>query len=144
MADDLLAAGLARFDAGAFWHAHEAWEEAWKSDPAPHRDCWKGLIQIAAACYHLQRGNRRPVAWLLGRARHHLTTHDPVAAGSPWPFERELLLELIEEVAAAAPGEPLPQLAACLRERQPGGGDRLPGHGCGRDDQKLGGGVAGW
>ena len=115
MTEDFLAAGLARFDVGAFWHAHEAWEEAWKSDPQPHRDCWKGLIQIAAACYHLQRGNRRPVAWLLGRARHHLTTHDPAAAGSPWPFERELLLELIEEVAGLEPGEELPQLGRCLR-----------------------------
>ncbi len=108
---DHLAEGVRRFDAGAFWHAHEVWEEAWKADGAANRDRWKGLIQIAAACYHLQRGNQRPVAWLLGRARHHLGIHDP----ADWPFDREALLELIEEVAGCAPGEPLPLLGRCLR-----------------------------
>ena len=109
--DEALRAGVRLFDAGSFWHAHEAWEEAWKADPAGDRDCWKGLIQIAAACFHLAKGNRRPVAWLLGRARHHLTTHDPAR----WPFDREALLELIEEVAGCEPGEELPKLARCLR-----------------------------
>lgn len=109
-ARERLRAGLARFDAGEHWHAHEAWEEAWKADTVDARDCWKGLIQIAAACYHLRRGNRKPVAWLLGRARHHITTHEPPG----WPFARDALLELIEELAGCEPGEPLPRLERCL------------------------------
>ena len=103
--------GVRRFDAGEYWHAHEVWEEAWKADDGANRDRWKGLIQIAAACYHLARGNRRPVAWLLGRARHHLSIHD----AAEWPFDRDALLELIEEVAACEPGDPLPRLERCLK-----------------------------
>ncbi len=109
--DDDLRAGIALFDLGRHWDAHERWETAWRADPRPERDCWKGLIQIAAACFHLARGNRRPVAWLLGRARHHLSVHDT----APWSLDRESLLELIEELAECAPGDPLPHLGRCLR-----------------------------
>jgi predicted metal-dependent hydrolase len=54
-----LPAGLvrftARFDQGEFWLAHEELEELWLDD---RRDLFKGLIHLAAACLHLQRGNR--------------------------------------------------------------------------------------
>ena len=48
------AAGARLFDAGAFWAAHEAWEERWRveRDP-PERVFLQGLIQIAAALHKL-------------------------------------------------------------------------------------------
>ncbi len=67
--------GAQLFDAGQPWHAHEVWEEAWKEDRSAQRDAWKGLIQVAAAVYHLQRGNPGPVPALLVRARIHLEGH---------------------------------------------------------------------
>jgi ribulose-phosphate 3-epimerase len=58
-AGDGLARGVELFNAGQFWEAHEAWEGAWM----PRRggadaDFLKGLVQVAAGCYHYQRHNR--------------------------------------------------------------------------------------
>jgi len=106
-----LRSGISLFDAGEYWHAHEAWEDAWRADDAPDRDYHKGLIQLAAACWHLRRCNHKPLAFLLTRARHHLTVHDDAR----WPFDRDALLELIEELADHTDGEPLPLLGRCLK-----------------------------
>ncbi len=52
--------GIRRFNEGQFWHAHEAWEEAWKAEQdAATRLFYKGIIQTAAALVHWQRGNPR-------------------------------------------------------------------------------------
>jgi len=44
--------GWELFNAGEFWHAHEAWENIWKERPEPARIFFQGIIQLAAA-YHL-------------------------------------------------------------------------------------------
>jgi uncharacterized protein len=43
--------GAALFDAGRFWDAHEAWEEAWLEEEGEVRQLLQGLIQVAAG-YH--------------------------------------------------------------------------------------------
>jgi len=57
-----------RFNAGAYWEAHEALETVWRSiitgDAAR---VWQGLIQAAAALLHRARGNAHGVA-VVGRA----------------------------------------------------------------------------
>jgi uncharacterized protein len=52
--DDPFARGALLFDAGAFFEAHEAWEERWRvaTDEAERR-FFQGLIQIAAAFHKL-------------------------------------------------------------------------------------------
>jgi hypothetical protein len=45
---------LARFDHGEYWLAHEELEALWLAD---RRDVYKGLIHLAAASLHLERGN---------------------------------------------------------------------------------------
>ena len=72
---DALRHGAALFDGGDPWHAHEVWEAAWKADHSRHRDAWKGLIQLAAAVYHLRRGHPGPVPTLLVRAHQHWLAH---------------------------------------------------------------------
>jgi predicted metal-dependent hydrolase len=55
-----LARGVELFNAGRYWDAHEAWEEAWTPDRrGPDRGFYKGLIQVAAGCLHYGRRNRR-------------------------------------------------------------------------------------
>jgi predicted metal-dependent hydrolase len=51
---DSLRRGARLFDEGAFFEAHEAWEEAWRpeTDPA-RRTLLQGLIQVAAAFHKL-------------------------------------------------------------------------------------------
>jgi predicted metal-dependent hydrolase len=52
--------GIELFNAGRYWEAHEAWEEAWMPDrKGPDGGFYKGLIQVAAGCLHYGRRNRR-------------------------------------------------------------------------------------
>jgi hypothetical protein len=54
------------FNAGDYWHAHEALETVWRSiisdGDAGAARVWQGLIQAAAALLHQRRGNRHGVA----------------------------------------------------------------------------------
>jgi SAM-dependent methyltransferase len=53
-ASEALDAGARLFDAGAFWDAHEAWEERWRVErDEAERQVLQGLIQIAAAFHKL-------------------------------------------------------------------------------------------
>jgi predicted metal-dependent hydrolase len=52
--------GVDLFNAGRYWEAHEAWEQAWIPDRhGPDRGFYKGLIQAAAGCLHYTRRNAR-------------------------------------------------------------------------------------
>jgi predicted metal-dependent hydrolase len=52
--------GIELFNSGRYWESHEAWEEAWMPDrKGPDSGFYKGLIQVAAACLHYGRHNRR-------------------------------------------------------------------------------------
>lgn len=44
-------------DAGKPFHAHEVFEDAWKSGPDQERTLWRGLAQIAVGLTHAARGN---------------------------------------------------------------------------------------
>lgn len=50
------ARGIDHFNARRFWEAHEAWEELWLHAESDAHRFLQGLIQIAAAYHHLQRG----------------------------------------------------------------------------------------
>jgi uncharacterized protein len=54
------------------FHAHEVFESAWKSTPAPDRELWRGLAQIAVGLTHARRGNARGAAALLRRGAGHV------------------------------------------------------------------------
>ncbi|MCT4353339.1 DUF309 domain-containing protein [Streptomyces sp. Je 1-79] len=54
-------------DAGMPFHAHEVFEDAWKSGPAGERDLWQGLAQLAVGLTHAARGNAAGGARLLLR-----------------------------------------------------------------------------
>lgn len=48
--------GVELFNSHHFWHAHEAWEERWLSATGDEKLFLQGLIQLAAAYHHVQRG----------------------------------------------------------------------------------------
>jgi predicted metal-dependent hydrolase len=54
-----LSAGVSLFNAHHFWHAHEAWEELWLPSVGEERIFLQGLIQLAAAYHHVQKGTFR-------------------------------------------------------------------------------------
>ena len=59
------ARGLAHFNAGEFFEAHEAWEQIWLGAADPEKSFLQGMIQIAAAFHHHGRGNSRGTQSLL-------------------------------------------------------------------------------
>ncbi|MEW2164588.1 DUF309 domain-containing protein [Streptomyces sp. NPDC007084] len=54
-------------DAGRPFHAHEVFEDAWKSGPDDERGLWRGLAQLAVGLTHAARGNTTGGARLLRR-----------------------------------------------------------------------------
>ena len=77
-----LNAGVEHFNAGRFWHAHEDWEDLWKSlkGVAEQKlvDGVQGLIQIAAMLLNHEREKVRGVSNLWAKASAKL---DPVMGG---------------------------------------------------------------
>ncbi len=57
---------------GRPFHAHEVFEAAWKALPAPDRELWRGLAQVAVGLTHARRGNARGAVTLLRRGAGHL------------------------------------------------------------------------
>jgi uncharacterized protein len=73
--------GLAAYERGDYFDAHELWEQLWRDEPAgPPRVFLQGLIQLAAAMHKaLASGQPGPAARLLGRALDKLrTVPDPL------------------------------------------------------------------
>ncbi|MER5768124.1 DUF309 domain-containing protein [Streptomyces sp. NPDC001985] len=62
-----LAEAQALLDEGKPFHAHEVFEDAWKSGPQEERELWRGLAQLAVGLTHAARGNARGGARLLLR-----------------------------------------------------------------------------
>jgi len=79
--EEALVIGVARWDAQRYFEAHELLEFAWKLGPPEDRDLWKGVIQVAVAGVHLQRGNRIGARRLLDRALERLAGQPDVHRG---------------------------------------------------------------
>lgn len=60
--------GVAHFDAGEFFPAHEAWETCWKQAKGTgDAEFFKGLSQLGAGYTHLRRGNPHGAFTLMRR-----------------------------------------------------------------------------
>ena len=51
------AAGLRLFNAGEYFEAHEALEDAWNAEKGEIRELYRGILQIAVVYLHVKRGN---------------------------------------------------------------------------------------
>ncbi|WP_328535620.1 DUF309 domain-containing protein [Streptomyces sp. NBC_00344] len=65
--DQTLRDAQALLDAGMPFHAHEVFEDAWKSGPDAERALWRALAQLAVGLTHAARGNTAGGARLLLR-----------------------------------------------------------------------------
>lgn len=74
--------GVELFNAERFWHAHEAWEEIWLSAAGEEKQFLQGLIQLAAAYHHVQRGTSpRGAVRLFDAAMRRLGSMPPLHDG---------------------------------------------------------------
>ncbi|MGW3657561.1 DUF309 domain-containing protein [Streptomyces sp. NPDC005151] len=67
-------------DAGMPFHAHEVFEDAWKSGPEAERELWRGLAQLAVGLTHAARGNATGGARLLRRGAAALSAYGDASA----------------------------------------------------------------
>ncbi len=49
--------GLALFNAGEYFEAHEVLEHAWNDDTTPGKELYRAILQVAVAYLQIQRGN---------------------------------------------------------------------------------------
>ena len=74
-------AGLAAWERGDFFAAHEALEPAWMgAQDLAERALHQGLIKLAAAYVHAARGNPAGISKNLAGASRHLALAGPAAA----------------------------------------------------------------
>ncbi|GHF45932.1 hypothetical protein FHX82_001654 [Amycolatopsis bartoniae] len=85
-------------DEGKPFHAHEVFEDAWKSADGPERGLWKGLAQLAVGLTHRARGNAKGAQTLLARGADAI---EPYAAEPPYGVD---VAGLVAWVRAGAEG----------------------------------------
>ncbi|MCX4524644.1 MULTISPECIES: DUF309 domain-containing protein [unclassified Streptomyces] len=71
-------------DAGMPFHAHEVFEDAWKTGPEAEAPLWKGLAQLAVGLTHSARGNAVGGARLLRRGADALAARGKGEAGEAY------------------------------------------------------------
>ena len=81
-------------DEGKPFHAHEVFEDAWKSAGEPERDLWKGLAQLAVGLTHAARGNEKGAVSLLNRGADAIERY---AAGAPHGIDVSALVTWVRE-----------------------------------------------
>jgi uncharacterized protein len=69
---ECLAEGVALFNAGHWYEAHEVWEEAWKRESGARRGLLQGLILVAAGCLKQGEGRAEGARTLFTRALERL------------------------------------------------------------------------
>ena len=118
--------GLELARSGAFFEAHEAFEDAWRRCEQAERDFFQGLVHVVVSAYQEARG--RPVA----QERQRLKALRRLAAFAPEHrgLDVESLLEALE-LAEADPREHLIERhaqppVAVEEEEQPERDERRP------------------
>ncbi|MER5380900.1 DUF309 domain-containing protein [Streptomyces sp. NPDC002688] len=87
--EETVAEAQALLDAGRPFHAHEVFEDAWKSGPRDERGLWRGLAQLAVGLTHAARGNTTGGARLLRRGAGAVEEW-AAESGRPRPHDLDL------------------------------------------------------
>ncbi|MFF3996123.1 DUF309 domain-containing protein [Streptomyces cyaneofuscatus] len=96
-------------DAGMPFHAHEVFEDAWKSGPSSERELWRGLAQMAVGLTHAARGNTAGGARLLRRGAGALS---PYGEARPHGIGIGGLMDWAQELAGRVESGPTVDAAA--------------------------------
>ncbi|MBD0711543.1 hypothetical protein BU197_25210 [Streptomyces sp. CBMA291] len=97
-------------DAGMPFHAHEVFEDAWKSGPGAERDLWQGLAQLAVGLTHAARGNGPGGARLLRRGADRLASGPGRTAAVPYEVDVEGLVAWARALADRAEVDAAPSV----------------------------------
>lgn len=101
-------------DEGKPFHAHEVFEDAWKSGPESERNLWRGLAQLAVGITHAARGNPNGAASLLRRGTDGIVEF---ADSAPHGIDVAGLREWAYALAESVTGHDSPPEAAAVAPR---------------------------
>ena len=99
--------GCNLFNEGKFWHAHEAWEDLWKSlkplGKKVETDAVQGIIQIAALLYNYEREKIRGVVNMASKLLVRLSGIEHGIWGVDVSKLRTSLIPFIRDAASDEP-----------------------------------------
>jgi hypothetical protein len=75
------AEGLRLFNAGEYFEAHEALEDAWNEEKGDVRNLYRGILQIAVVFLHITRGNYNGAVKVYSRSQRWLKDWPAVCRG---------------------------------------------------------------
>ena len=73
--------GLRLFNAGKYFEAHEALEEAWNAERGKVRELYRGILQIAVVYLHIRRENYAGAIKVYGRSQRWMKDWPDVCRG---------------------------------------------------------------
>jgi predicted metal-dependent hydrolase len=73
--------GLELIRTGAYFEAHEELEDEWRDAPPDERDFLQGLVHVAVAWLHAERGNQPGCERQLEKAARRLGPYAPAHRG---------------------------------------------------------------
>ncbi len=102
--------GIALFNQGKFFDAHEVLEDVWRASPREEKKIWQGLVQVAVALHHHSTGNRVGMRSVLLRAMNNLGEHPRIFHGIQVPRLLKSLAQWLEAFDNDRPLPPLPRI----------------------------------
>lgn len=112
------AQGLRLFNAGEYFEAHEALEDAWNAEPGKVRDLYRGILQIAVVYLHITRGNYNGAIKVYGRSQRWMRDWPEVCRGigvGQLRRDAETLIREVKRLGADRIGELDPALLRPVR-----------------------------
>ncbi|MEX1178861.1 MAG: DUF309 domain-containing protein [Nitriliruptor sp.] len=95
--EEALLLGVGLWNDERLFEAHECLEHVWHAAPDADRDLWQGVIQVAVAGVHLQRGNLEGAVRTFDKAHRRLSRYPDVHRG----IDVEQLVVFCEGATAA-------------------------------------------
>ena len=95
--------GLALFNEGQWFDAHEVWEDIWHMASGDKKRFYQGLIQYAVTLEHIRRGNPRGVRCVYKTALTKFEGLSDVYMGFHIPRQLAELERVVQPVLAMGP-----------------------------------------
>ena len=95
--------GIALFNAGEYFEAHEALENAWRDEAGPIRKLYQGILQVAVTYLHIQRGNYGGATKVSARCQRKLDKWPDTCRGVDVAALRRDLASVMEELTHLGP-----------------------------------------
>ena len=120
--DPRLAEAIQLFNSGQWYACHDHFEELWHETGGPMRPVLQGILQVAVAHLHLERGNLRGATILLGEGLGRLHASPTRALGLDLQGTQTEVRRLLLALQAGEDPSDLPPprlLSATTRSQDP-------------------------